>query len=173
MQKRASLRASASFRRGTSGLRTTLFIIKEFETTPPRITWRGPFTSSEANRLHAAAFNARLYSDEEWDWVTQVEGHSFGWVTARAGAGADLVGFCNVISDGVAHVWLQDVIVDPDRQRSGIGKAMVDLAIDRAREAGHEWMHVDFDDDVADFYYQTCGFTKTNGGLRYLPEARD
>ncbi len=148
-------------------------MIKVTETTAPQLDWRGPFTSTEANHLHAAAFNARLRSDEEWDWVAQVEGHSFGWVTARAGTDADLVGFCNVISDGVAHAWLQDVIVAPARQRSGIGRAMVDLAIDRARQADHEWMHVDFDDDVADFYYRTCGFTKTNGGLHYLPESKD
>ncbi len=63
-------------------------------------------------------------------------------------------------------------MVDPTRQRSGVGKAVVDLAIDEAREAGHEWMHVDFDDDVADFYYRTCGFTPTNGGLCYLPDER-
>ncbi len=137
---------------------------------PARLDWRGPFTSAETNRLHAAAFNARLRTDEEWDWVAQVEGHSFGWVTARSGVADELVGFCNVISDGVAHVWLQDVIVDPARQRGGIGKAMIDMAILHSKEAGHEWMHVDFDDDVADFYYRTCGFTKTSGGLRYLPD---
>ena len=89
-------------------------------------------------------------------------------MTARLGS--KLVGFCNVISDGLTHAWLQDVMVDPTRQRSGVGKAVVDLAIDEAREAGHEWMHADFDDDVADFYYRTCRFTRTNGGLRYLPE---
>lgn len=172
MQKRANSRVSASFRRKASGAQTTLLVIQQSATTPFQIAWRGPFTSSETNRLHAAAFNSRVFSDEEWDWVAQVDGHSFGWVTARAGADADLVGFCNVISDGVAHAWLQDVIVDPARQRTGIGKAMVDAAIDRAREAGHEWIHVDFDDDVADFYYRTCGFTRTNGGLRYLPAER-
>ena len=131
------------------------------------LDWRGSFTSTEVNRLHAAAFNARLWSDDEWDWVAQVEGHSFGWVTARLDD--ELVGFCNVLTDGVAHTWLQDVIVDPARQRGGLGKAMIDLAIERAREAGCEWMHVDFDDDVADFYYRVCGFMKTNGGLFYLP----
>ncbi len=43
---------------------------------------------------------------------------------------------------------------------------------EEAREAGHEWVHVDFDDDVADFHYRTCGFTPTNGGLCYLPDER-
>ena len=134
-----------------------------------QLAWRGAFTSTETNRLHAAAFNARLRTDQEWDWVAQVEDHSFGWVTARSGGVGDLVGFCNVISDGLAHAWLQDVMVDPVRQRGGIGKAMIDVAVEQAREAGHEWMHVDFAEDTADFYYRVCGFTRTEAGLRYLP----
>lgn len=130
------------------------------------IGWRQPFTSTEANRLHAAAFNARLVSDDEWDWVTQVTEHSFGWVTARAGE--ELVGFANVISDGNAHAWLQDVMVLPDRQRTGIGVRLVDAADEACRRAGHEWLHVDFADDTADFYFRTCGFQPTKAGLRYL-----
>ena len=141
------------------------------ESPEPEIAWRGSFTSTEANRLHAAAFNARLFSNAEWDWESQVDNHSFGWVTARVDG--VLVGFCNVISDGLAHAWLQDVMVDPGRQRLGIGKAVVDAAIERAKSAGCEWMHVDFDDDVADFYYRTCGFTRTNGGLFSLIDDAD
>ncbi len=130
------------------------------------IGWRQSFTNSEANRLHAAAFNARLYSNDEWDWVALVATHSMGWVTAREAG--ELVGFANVISDGFVHAWLQDVMVDPARQRQGIGVRLVDEATVRATEAGCEWLHVDFDDDVADFYYLRCGFDKTNGGLRNL-----
>ena len=130
------------------------------------IGWRQPFTSAEANQLHAAAFATRLFSDDEWDWVDQVTEHSLGWVTARLGS--ELVGFANLISDGFVHAWLQDVMVDPDHQRTGIGVRLVDEATARSREAGCEWLHVDFDDDVADFYYRRCGFMPTNGGLLEL-----
>jgi GNAT superfamily N-acetyltransferase len=130
------------------------------------IEWRGRFTSTEANRLHANAFGGRLYTDDEWDWVSLVEQHSLGWVSARVEG--DLVGFANVISDGLAHAWLQDVMVEPAYQQSGIGSAMIRLATEQCQRAGCEWLHVDFDDDVADFYYRRCGFQRTNGGLLYL-----
>jgi len=137
------------------------------ETNPvPEIAWRGPFVNDEVLDLHAAAFGGRRYSADEWDWEGLVQRHSLGWVTARH-AGT-LVGFANVVWDGLVHAWIQDVIVDPARQRSGIGVLVVDRATEAAREAGCEWLHVDFDDDVADFYYRRLGFQKTNGGLRYL-----
>ncbi len=130
------------------------------------IGWRQPFTSSEANRLHAEAFETALYDDQEWDWVGQVERHSLGWVTARLDGA--LVGFANVISDGFVHAWLQDVMVSPNHQRHGIGVRLVRHATEQSTLAGCEWLHVDFDDDVADFYYRGCGFQPTNAGLLNL-----
>ena len=130
------------------------------------VGWRQPFTSAEANRVHAAAFNTRTYSDQEWDWLTQVHNHSLGWVTARLDD--QLIGFANVITDGFVHAWLQDVMVTPDHQQSGVGSRMVEVATEESRAAGCEWLHVDFGDDVADFYYRRCGFQRTNGGLLYL-----
>ncbi|MFW2380787.1 MAG: GNAT family N-acetyltransferase [Acidimicrobiales bacterium] len=130
------------------------------------IEWRADFTSVEATVLHAAAFNTRLHAPEEWDWRSIVERHSLGWCTARSSG--ELVGFANVVTDGFVHSWLQDVMVLPTHQRSGIGQALVALAVDRSREAGCEWLHVDFDDEMADFYFKACGFTYTNAGLYYL-----
>lgn len=134
--------------------------------TEVEIGWRQPFTSTEANRLHAEAFEASQYDDDEWDWVRLVENHSLGWVTARLDGA--LVGFANVISDGFVHAWLQDVMVDPAKQRRGIGVQLIRQATEQATRAGCEWLHVDFDDDVADFYYRGCGFRPTNGGLLEL-----
>jgi ribosomal protein S18 acetylase RimI-like enzyme len=134
--------------------------------TDLEIAWRAPFTNEEIHALHAAAFNTKLYTGDDWDWVALCDKHSFGWVTARLDGA--LVGFANVITDGFAHAWLQDVIVDPEKQRLGIGVAVVDRATDEAKKTECEWLHVDFDDDVADFYYRRLGFQKTNGGLKYL-----
>ena len=47
------------------------------------IAWRAPFRSSEVNALHAACFETRLYSDDEWDWNRLCERHSLGWASAR------------------------------------------------------------------------------------------
>ena len=128
--------------------------------------WRGDFTSTEANALHAAAFDTRVFTDAEWDWVALTARHSLGWVTARDGD--RLVGFVNVITDGEVHAWLQDTMVDPAAHHQGIGTQLVAFAADAARTARCEWLHVDFDDDLRDFYFGACGFVPTNAGLLQL-----
>ena len=75
-----------------------------------RYEWRGDFTSTEANALHAEAFETRSFSDDEWDWRAIVAAHSLGWVVARDDDGG-FVGFVNVVWDGLVHAWIQDVMV--------------------------------------------------------------
>jgi ribosomal protein S18 acetylase RimI-like enzyme len=130
------------------------------------IRWRGPFTSSEANQLHADAFGARVFRDDEWDWRDQVAAHSLGWVTAREGEA--LAGFVNVVWDGGVHAWLQDVMVAAASRHRGVGRMMVDAARDGARAAGCDWLHVDFADELAPFYLDACGFRPTRAGLMAL-----
>jgi GNAT superfamily N-acetyltransferase len=125
--------------------------------------WRGDFSSAEANALHAEAFDHRVYDDEEWDWRPQVVRHSLGWVTARDGA--DLVGFVNVAWDGSVHAFVLDTMVASSARRHGIGKELVAVAVAEARLAGCEWLHVDFEDHLRDFYVEACGFEPTNAGL--------
>jgi tRNA(Met) C34 N-acetyltransferase TmcA len=49
--------------------------------------------------------------------------------------------------------------------RQGVGTQAVAVARDAARDAGCEYLHVDFNDDLKPFYFDACGFTPTNGGL--------
>jgi hypothetical protein len=42
---------------------------------------------------------------------------------------------------------------------------MIDVALDGARAAGCEWLHVDFDDHLRPFYLDACGFSPTDAGL--------
>jgi GNAT superfamily N-acetyltransferase len=126
--------------------------------------WRGDFTNLEANALHAEAFDTRLYDEAEWNWVEQVHAHSLGWVVARDADGA-LLGFVNVPWDGLVHAWIQDTMVAESARHRGIGRRLVEAAIEEARAAGCEWMHVDFDDHLRPFYFDSCGFRSTNAGL--------
>ncbi len=130
------------------------------------IEWCGEFEGDEVERLHVAAFGSGRQPEDGADWTDGVRRYSLGWCTARAGGA--LIGFLNVLTDGHTHAWLQDVIVDPTRQRGGVGSAMVEVACERSSAAGCEWLHVDFDDDLADFYLRRCGFEPTSAGLRYL-----
>lgn len=129
-------------------------------------TWRGSFTSAEVNSLHAEAFATRLFTDDEWDWQALTATHSLGWVTARVGD--RLVGFANVLWDGLVHSWLQDVMVLAERRHHGIGLLLVRVARDGAKAAGCEWLHVDFEPALRPFYIEACGFTPTEAGLMHL-----
>jgi GNAT superfamily N-acetyltransferase len=97
-------------------------------------------------------------------WWDRIRPHSFGWVTARNGDGL-LVGFVNVVSDGDCHAFLIDTKTRGSFQHRGIAAAVVARAAEEARAAGHEWLHVDFDEELAPFYFAACGFEPTPAGL--------
>ena len=121
--------------------------------------WRGAFTNDEVNALHAEAFGHRVLDD---DWVGQVSRWSLGWVTARSDV---LAGFVNVAWDGGVHAFVLDTMTVASAQRSGVGTGLVAAAVDGARAARCEWLHVDFDPHLRPFYFQACGFTPTDAGL--------
>ena len=125
--------------------------------------WRGEFGNDEVNELHAAAFETRIYDESEWNWRDLVHAHSLGWVVARDGTA--LVGFVNVLWDGLVHAWIQDTMVAGAARRRGVGAQLVAVATAGARAAGCEWLHVDFDDHLRSFYFDACGFVPTNAGL--------
>ena len=131
-----------------------------------RLEWRGAFENRALNELHAEAFAHRFFDD---DWAVQVGEHSLGWVCAWNGA-AELVGFVNVPWDGALHAFILDTIVSAKAARRGLGRAMVELATEKARAAGCDWLHVDFEDHLRPFYFDACGFTPTNAGLINLKE---
>jgi GNAT superfamily N-acetyltransferase len=90
-------------------------------------------------------------------WWDRVSPHSLGWVTARDSNGA-LVGFVNLAWDGGDHAFLLDPKTRPDYQRRGVGTAVVKLAMEGAKAAGCEWLHVDCTRDLGHFYFDACGF---------------
>jgi GNAT superfamily N-acetyltransferase len=130
--------------------------------------WRGEFGNDEVNALHAEAFDTRVFDESEWNWRDLVSAHSLGWVVARDGA--NLAGFVNVLWDGLVHAWIQDTMVATAARGLGVGTRLVAVATTGAREAGCEWLHVDFDDHLRSFYFDACGFRPTNAGLIALSE---
>ncbi len=128
-----------------------------------KIAWRGVFANVEVNELHAEAFETRVFDETEWDWQALTDRHSLGWVTARDDE--RLLGFVNVLWDGLVHAWIQDLMVAGSARRRGIGRALVEASREGARRSGCEFLHVDFDDHLRRFYFAACGFETTNAGL--------
>jgi len=131
-----------------------------------RYEWRGPLLDDELvdlTRSHGGC--------PESGWWERIRPHSLGWVTVRDSAGG-LVGFANVAWDGGDHAFLLDPKVRAELQRRGIGTEIVRRAAAEARQAGCEWLHVDFDEELSSFYFDACGFAPTPAGLiRLRPSA--
>jgi ribosomal protein S18 acetylase RimI-like enzyme len=121
---------------------------------------RPDVSSDEINALRRESWED--VGDQDWGRVLAV---SVGWVCAFAGG--RLVGFVNVAGDGGSHAFLLDTTVHPGYQRRGIGVALVKEAARLSREAGAEWLHVDYEPELAAFY-RACGFKETPAGLLAL-----
>lgn len=125
--------------------------------------WRGALTDTEMVEL-VTAHGGRAQAG----WWDQIRSYSLGWVTARRADGL-LVGFVNVAWDGGDHAFLLDTKVRSDYQHRGIATEIVRVAVSHSRSAGCEWLHVDFEEHLAPFYFDACGFRPTLAGLIYLP----
>ena len=88
--------------------------------------------------LHAAAFHE---TPRLRPWGAQLEGHSLAWIGAFDGD--RMIGFANLAWDGGVHAFLVDVLVAPQRQRQGIGRALVAEAVRLAERSGCTWLHAD------------------------------
>ncbi|WP_371525534.1 GNAT family N-acetyltransferase [Streptomyces sp. NBC_01283] len=125
--------------------------------------WRDAITDEEMTGL------VRSHGgDAVAGWWDEIKQHSLGWVGARDVEGL-LVGFVNVAWDGGDHAFLIDTKTRDTHQHRGIGTAVVGLAAAHARASGCEWLHVDFEPGLRDFYFASCGFRPTEAGLIHLP----
>jgi GNAT superfamily N-acetyltransferase len=118
---------------------------------------------AELSALHAAAFGGTPHLQP---WAARLARHSLTWVGAYDGG--RMIGFANVAWDGGVHAFLLDVVVEPGRQRDGLGTALVADAARLTAEAGCAWLHVDFVPGHAGFYLDRCGFTRTEAGVLRL-----
>ncbi|WP_432523201.1 GNAT family N-acetyltransferase [Kineococcus sp. SYSU DK006] len=139
--------------------------------SPPGIDyrWRDPITDEEVVDLVLSHGG-----DASPGWWPRVREHSLGWVGARDRTGCPaglLVGFVNVAWDGGDHAFLIDTKTRGSHQHQGIGRRLVQVATRHAAAAGCEWLFVDFAAELAPFYLDACGFSRTPAGLIHLRTA--
>lgn len=124
------------------------------------IQWRGHFENEEVNALHAECFEHKLFND---DWWTQVNTFSLGWVCLREQE--RLLGFVNVAWDGGLHAFILDTMIAKTARRQGYATRLIEAAVANAKQTGCEWLHVDFEPHLRDFYFGACNFTPTDAGV--------
>ena len=78
----------------------------------------------------------RLYSEVGWIAYTQdknslKEGYANSLLTLAAYEDNELQGIIRAVGDGHTIVFIQDILVFPDRQRQGIGTKLLQAVLDR------------------------------------------
>ena len=125
-----------------------------------RFEWRAPFANADLNALHAQGFSHPVL---DTDWQQQVQRHSLGWVCAFDAT--RLIGFVNLAWDGGGHAFVVDTLVAPEQRLAGVGRGLLEIAVRECRRAGCAWLHVDFEEELRQFYVGACGFAPTAAGL--------
>lgn len=131
----------------------------------PRIPLLSRFSVDDAvvSRLHDSAFGS---AGPVLPWSDRLHRFSVSWVGAFDRT--ELVGFVHAVWDGGHHAFLLDTAVHPERQRQGLGTALVGQLVADIRAAGCEWLHVDYEPHLRTFYEEACGFGHTEGALLRL-----
>jgi len=118
-------------------------------------------TNAELDQLYAVSWPNH---HRPYDFRRELD-RSLAFVCAYAGQ--DLIGFVRLAWDGSVHAFLLEPTVQPNFRRRGIGRSLVERAVAVARERGMEWVHVDYEPHLGEFY-RACGFTPTDAGLIHL-----
>lgn len=95
-----------------------------------------------------------LRSTVGWDNNTGpfsvISKHLYTYFTARKDG--KLVGFIDVLSDGIADAYLQDLAINPEFQRKGIGTELVKNAIRFLQKNNIKCIQVTFNPEYEDFF---------------------
>lgn len=97
------------------------------------------------------------------DYLVAVSGEDcLGFAKLRDSAPPDAV-------PGTRPLEVQQLYVEPRRQRSGVGRVLVDAAAARARARGYDglWLSVWTEADWATSFYRRCGFV-TLGNIPFV-----
>ena len=121
--------------------------------------------------LVAAA--ARLYRIA--GWVGEDDGCGFleaalrgSCVVCAAYSGEILIGMGRVLGDGVSDAYIQDVVVDPEFRRRGVGGAVVKRLVAELRARGVDWIAL-VGAPGTDEFYRSLGFTAPEGFVFWRP----
>jgi len=95
-------------------------------------SWHNPGVAVEYKTANERPIRAadvrRLYDGAGWwpDWDAEgIQKAIDATIAVGAWEGERLVGFTRALSDGVHRAYVEDVVIDPDYRRRGIGEGMV------------------------------------------------
>ena len=126
------------------------------ETDPPVIRRGDRVTPAEYRSLLAAVKWRPLEQDD----VAVASALDMSWnVTVRTSDGS-LIGLARVLDDGLLYASVWDVIVSPERQRVGIGRALLAAVLEQT--AGRRLVSL-VSTAAGEALYRSAGFAETDG----------
>jgi GNAT superfamily N-acetyltransferase len=118
---------------------------------------RGDRVTPDEYRSLLAAVNWRPLEQTDAELAAALEA---SWnVTARTSDGR-LVGLARVLDDGLLYASIWDVIVRPERQRGGIGRALLAAVLEQT--AGRRLVSL-ISTAAGEALYRSAGFAETDG----------
>ena len=113
----------------------------------------GPYNEEEILKLYTAA-GWTAYTE---DAAALRRGYENSLLVLAACEGDDLLGIIRAVGDGSTVVLIQDLLVDPEHQRKGIGSALLKAVLDRYAGVRQIELVTDNTEKTVAFY-QSMGF---------------
>ncbi len=109
---------------------------------------------------------AALRSEVGWDARKEKLERIIGrtYTTAACFDGNRLIGFVDVISDGVDDAFIRNLLVHPDYRGKGIGLRLLQIIIKRIKTDRIKTINVLFEPQLAELY-RKAGFRIIKGGI--------
>jgi GNAT superfamily N-acetyltransferase len=112
-------------------------------------------TNALVNLYHSVGW--ALYAAEPEKLQAMVTNSTF---VQQCWDGNTLVGLARALSDDASIMYLQDILVDPEYQRKGIGRGLVQRCLDRFQHVRQKVLLTDDRPEQLSFY-QSMGFHNT------------
>ena len=106
----------------------------------------------------------RLYSEVGWTAYTNdlkalKQGFTNSLLVLAAYENNELLGIIRVVGDGYTIVFIQDILVFPEKQRQGVGRALLKAVIDRYAHVRQIELTTDNTPKTVSFY-RSMGFAE-------------
>ncbi|MBR5071849.1 MAG: GNAT family N-acetyltransferase [Oscillospiraceae bacterium] len=104
----------------------------------------------------------RLYSSVGWtaytsDATALERAFEGSLLTLAAYDGSELCGIIRTVGDGSSIVYIQDILVSPQKQRHGIGRELIKTVLERFPSVRQIFLTTD-DSEETKAFYRSCGF---------------
>lgn len=120
----------------------------------------------DAKQCDIASLKA-LYQSVGWEIYTEdmkrfKEMFENAYDVIGAFDGEALVGLIRVLSDGAHIVYIQDVLVKPEKQRQGIGKKLLSHVLDKYKDIRQKVLITDASSKESQAFYRSVGLQEAS-----------